>query len=819
MNNHPEFERQLALEEAMATEGIDRYRSTVSKAREKGREGTTEVGKTILGTAFEDTLKKVEEFISEVESKGNGSKYHSYRILSKIDLDLCVFISLRVLVDGISTRETLTTVAFRIANLIEDELHYRAFKEQKFYSFSKTVEKAKKSPSDHVKRRMLRETARKKKVKFEGFSQNEKLNLGVKLVECVCEGTGLIEIRQESGRAPKRVEAGPNLLEKIEQMHKAREWLAPVYLPTIIPPKPWTSSRSGGYWSGRARRLTLVKTKHRDFLDQLDQTPMPVVYECINAVQDTAWRINREVFNVMSTMWDLGIGHGIIPDPDPAEMPAKPFWLTPEMTVEDMTEEQKEEFLGWKGRMAQTYAHNAQQTCKRLTFQRIFSTAERFLDEPTIYFPHQLDFRGRIYPVPLFLHPQGSEECRALLTFAESKQLGSQEAVRWLAAHGAGCWGVDKVSFEDRMAWIRNHENDIVASAEDPLGNLFWTTAEKPWSALAFCFEWAGYLRDGLAHRSSLPVQMDGSCNGLQHFSAMLRDPIGGEAVNLVSGEAPRDIYQTVADEVSKLVQTDILSTNEKDAGFAKGWVGNVTRKVTKRPTMTLSYGAKQFGFTDQVFTDTVSPWRMKDSANFPFEGNGYTAAMYMAHKIWDATQSVVVGARGAMDALQKWTSELSKAERPVYWTTPSGFIMRQEYNLPETRKVDLTFGTERIVLNVNREDKKGKLDKRKQSAGVSPNFVHSLDAAHLALTVSAAIHSGIHSFSMIHDSYGTHAADAPMLARILREEFVRMYEEHDVLADFRERIQQEIGEELMEVPERGALDLRQVMQSPYFFA
>jgi DNA-directed RNA polymerase len=312
---------------------------------------------------------------------------------------------------------------------------------------------------------------------------------------------------------------------------------------------------------------------------------------------------------------------------------------------------------------------------------------------------------------------------------------------------------------------------------------------------------------------------MDGSCNGLQHFSAMLRDPIGGEAVNLLPGDGPRDIYQTVADEVIKLVELDLLSTNERDVEFATGWIGNINRKVTKRPTMTLSYGAKQFGFTDQVFSDTVSPWRMKDPETFPFEGNGYTAAMYMAGKIWESTQSVVVGARGAMEVLQKWTSELSKADRPVYWETPSGFPMQQEYSLPEVRRVELTFGTKTIMLNVQREDKKGKLDKRKQGAGIAPNFVHSLDATHLALTVSASIHKGINAFSMIHDSYGTHACDAPILARVLREEFVRMYEDHDVLADYRECIQREIGEELMEVPVKGGLDLRRVLSSPYFFA
>jgi DNA-directed RNA polymerase len=53
---------------------------------------------------------------------------------------------------------------------------------------------------------------------------------------------------------------------------------------------------------------------------------------------------------------------------------------------------------------------------------------------------------------------------------------------------------------------------------------------------------------------SGLPVAQDGSCNGLQHFSALLRDEIGGKAVNLIPGDVPEDVYQRIADKVlSKL--------------------------------------------------------------------------------------------------------------------------------------------------------------------------------------------------------------------------------------------------------------------------
>ena len=39
---------------------------------------------------------------------------------------------------------------------------------------------------------------------------------------------------------------------------------------------------------------------------------------------------------------------------------------------------------------------------------------------------------------------------------------------------------------------------------------------------------------------SRLPVQIDGSCNGLQHYAALGRDARGGGAVNLLPSERPQ---------------------------------------------------------------------------------------------------------------------------------------------------------------------------------------------------------------------------------------------------------------------------------------
>jgi DNA-directed RNA polymerase len=71
-------------------------------------------------------------------------------------------------------------------------------------------------------------------------------------------------------------------------------------------------------------------------------------------------------------------------------------------------------------------------------------------------------------------------------------------------------------------------------------------------------------------------------------------------------------------------------------------------------------------------------------------------------------------------------------------------------------------------------------LDEAKQASGVAPNFIHSLDASALVLTVNKMVAEGYKSFALIHDSFAVHACDSARLASALREAFVEMYTQHD---------------------------------------
>src|SRR3546814_16441857 len=67
---------------------------------------------------------------------------------------------------------------------------------------------------------------------------------------------------------------------------------------------------------------------------------------------------------------------------------------------------------------------------------------------------------------------------------------------------------------------------------------------------------------------SRIPVALDGSCSGLQHFSAMLRDEEGGAAVNLLPAERPQDVYKRVAVRAQEMADaTPVYRSEERRVG------------------------------------------------------------------------------------------------------------------------------------------------------------------------------------------------------------------------------------------------------------
>ncbi|QBE66858.1 DNA-directed RNA polymerase [Pseudoduganella lutea] len=833
---------QLRLEEEMTQRGADRFLRNTSRATEGNREDQTAYGRTILAGRITKLADAITAWQVAAKEGASGLRNSSaYKLIGNTDAKVLAFLALKHVLSGLSTPRTVQFVAVAIGTAIEDEVRFANIREEERKLYDKIVKGAKQRTSARYKHIYATRLADNHD-EWEGWSRTDRLHVGVKLLDILQASIGLIEIGtngEGTDKALKYVKPLPSTLEWITKKNDATSLLRPVYEPMVVQPRDWTTPYDGGYLSSDIKPLVMVKTKNRAYLEELVSTDMPIVYDALNAIQRTAWQINSKILEVMKTFWDNGTIIAGMPPREGMELPVKPHDI--DTNPDALAEYRKAAF--------KVHQENLSLMGSRISLGMTVDIAGRYEQYRKIFFPYQLDFRGRIYAVP-HINPQGPDYQKGLLRFANGKPLG-EEGWKWLAVHGANVAGFDKASLEDRVHWILKNEEEILRIAHDPFENRGWASSidgveiDKPWQFLAFALEWSGYVAVGESFVSKIPVAMDGSCSGIQHFSAMLRDEKGGAAVNLVPQDLPADVYRQVADLVSVWVKEDSTKGTEdtlkhSDEGrayvvagtkaLASQWLAfGITRKTTKRSVMTLAYGSKEYGFKEQLMEDILWPAKRSatlpdgsvDASRFPFSGDGFSAAVYMAHLIWGAVNQVLVKAGEAMAWLQDAASLAAKEGLPVRWTTPVGFPVMQAYPALEPRRVKTAINGSILFLLMNQE-KEG-LDSRKQSQGISPNFVHSCDASHLMLTVHRAKQAGIHSFAMIHDSFGTTAGETETLYRVVRESFIEMYTEVDVLGSFRDELLVQLSEKqkkkLKALPESGTLELAAVADSRFCFA
>lgn len=293
---------------------------------------------------------------------------------------------------------------------------------------------------------------------------------------------------------------------------------------------------------------------------------MAPLCEVLNILGPVKWRLNREIIEMMEFIWSIGGGLGEIP---------KRFNernITPEMM--------KEAGFRDKLKLLKEHQHNKENHSMRCEWLLRLSIAQSFKEAHQIYFPHNCDFRGRVYPVPPHLNHMGPDINRGMLEFSDGKPIG-QSGLWWMKVHLANKMGKDKLPLQERVEYAESIMDTVHRIADDPKNNLDWLQAESPWQALSVILELSRAMRlpKPEEYVSHLHVHVDGSCNGMQHYAAFGRDENGGRQVNLAKSDRPGDVYTAIL----KLVIKDI--DNEKDPQYvevAESLKGKVSRKVVK---------------------------------------------------------------------------------------------------------------------------------------------------------------------------------------------------------------------------------------------
>ena len=805
---------EVALEKEMMGLGQVRY----AKLRERGEEATRP-GRVAIRLLIDPLAQAVAEWVAEGLAGKAGPQGPLAQFLSQLPAEDIAFATARWAIHlSAQPHATFVAACGALGRALANTALAEALRAADPKAYDRLITKIERAPwpsKRHVLMRRAGEKAKLKTINWDSHVTPAKVGaILFMLLERSSGGLVRIVPVPNGVKTTNRIVLDDAFQERLEKAHAVEALLGASHLPMVVPPRPWTSPFHGGYLDRRGLPLRLINAArvNRNYLSELKFREMPMVYKAINAIQATPWRINLPVYEALKQVWERELPLGGIPQRGLLPLPEAPWGAG-----EPPSEEARKAHIA---ALARTHDANHKLGSKRRAVVQKLWVAERYATFERLYFPHMLDFRGRVYPVGSAVNPQADDSGRALLEFADGVALGDGGAY-WLAVHGANSYGVDKVAYDARAAWVTEHTDEILACAADPLANRFWSDADSPFTFYAFCVEWkrlndwannGGAVEEFVSH---LPVSWDGSCNGLQNFSAMLRDPAGGAATNLLPTDKPNDIYQQVADVAARQVEQD-AARGEVNARY---WLGKVTRQIAKRPTMTLPYGSGRYGFRQQLI-EWMDAYKLDHGKQYLDGGDPFLCSVYLANVLHDALGQVVVAARTAMDWLKEVSRVAARDGLPVTWTTPAGFLVMQDYRMLEGRRVQMLVDGRKLQLLLQIEGET--IDPRRQAQGIAPNYVHSLDAAHLMRTVAMAHDRGMLSFAMVHDSYGTHAGNAGALHVILREAFVEQYS-GDVLGQFlrdiAERLPPELVAKLPPPPPQGSLDLGSVRNSDYFFA
>lgn len=549
----------------------------------------------------------------------------------------------------------------------------------------------------------------------------------------------------------------------------------PQLLPMLVPPRDWTTHNSGGFIYGQSNLVrikdsaeTTAYVRAASDADNLDE-----VYKGLNVLGKTPWTVNAKVLNVISQCWNTGEAFlDIPPVVEEPELPARlPINAEPSAKAE------------YHRKLRKILNEAAAFRSQRCDTNYKLEIARAFVGEK-MYFPHNLDFRGRAYPLAPHFNHLGGDLTRSLFLFWDGVELG-KKGMDWLKIHLANVYGMDKAPLLARIAFVDENLDNIFDSAKNPLeGTRWWMKADKPWQALSVCFELneAYKLDDCTKYVSYIPVHQDGTCNGLQHYAALGGDLEGARQVNLIPADKPQDVYKFVAGLVEKRLEAESEAGNK----YATFFKGKMTRKIVKQTVMTNVYGVTFVGAVLQIEK------QIKDLFTKENEDQIQLHSRYLTSLVFSSMRELFEGAHLIQDWLGESAKRISKSvrvdyeEKPskklnkpshlssVIWTTPLGLPCVQPYR--NNRQQIVTTNLQDIVIS----DPFGatQVDARKQQSAFPPNFVHSLDATHMLMTAGACGNDGM-AFASVHDSYWVHAASVDKMNVHIREQFVRLHEEN----------------------------------------
>lgn len=854
---------QQAREEDGAFAGYSKYlEGQNAKALREGFDRRADVQKMIRG-AIPLVADAIRAWVASAETK-KGRPSAALAPLKEVDADVIAYCGLSKTFMAAAKDMPLTNLAAGVGRTIQAELEALAIQVRDPKAAKRFLRLAEGEARESVNRKRHEDLTADLDVSLDWTSRTQVI-VGSVVVNCILTAVSPIFergiIKDYRGTVPVIV-LTDEALGVLATMAERAAWLQPVLKPMVVKPRAWERYDTGAYLSPNlSRTVPLVKTFSREHQKLIKEAirsgECAELLEGLNAIQETRFAIDKRVLEVIQ--WTRL----------EAKQPSKSFPLSTLPLLPEKTTTDEWLALDPAARSVLSRRRKAIRDIREAAgidggvFNGDIMTAEDLSIVPEFYLPASLDFRGRVYAVPHF-NPQRSDHIKAMFHFAEAVPLGADGGM-WLSIHLANCGDFEKVSkqpFDVRCNWVKENIDKIIDVARDPAGTYeFWGAASEPFCFLQACFEYGAWAASGFSPEfpSTIGVALDGSCSGLQHYSAMTRSEEEGYHVNLLPRDTVGDIYGVVAVQA-----TSTLSSTAEGGCISSAMIlaNGFGRSECKTNVMTYFYGSSQFGMRDQHMDSLMRPLGDKVTLNelgaHPYAmtvqkedketgevterlDGGFTCAMTLAQHIYAAVVTVAPKADEAAQWFQQVAAILAHESLPVIWKTPVGLPVVQRYSEYTSKVVNLWLYDRKVMVPTStdkldddgnvlarlqclvREAPTKRINKKKARSAISPNVVHSLDGSHLVRAVVMAKREGITAFQLIHDSFATHAGNTGKFFRVIREAFVSTYETYCPFTEIdtyaRSVLSEDGIEKLPPIPAKGTLDLKAVLASDFAFA
>lgn len=815
------------LEEAAFVAGHERYESRNEKMTQWSLKTNNH---NMIGQALHKVSAYLEQMLATEAAEGRmGAPSHWLKGLKAVDnIDLLAWLGLSTCMDAVGSESSYTWTVVKIGRRIEMEIWAKQLQDHDKKLAKRIETKVKRDhSSERYRIKSAMSIARSAGFQQEPWSDVERAKVGQPVLNAVLAASDIFEVwdmvvKQRTVRKIGLLESASDMLAELAY---DESWTQPVFSPMVVPPRPWTSFNTGCYHddalSAQVDLIRFASPWQRETCNEsCDVLDPPTFLKSINHIQETPYKINKDLLKAVEYFWVNGIKIGKFPTQTKLQRPDRPDnWDALEDT----------ERKGWRISARDVVAKNREIDGHRAVMAQDMRTAKEMAEYDKFYLPSNFDFRGRVYPIPNF-SPHRDDHIKSLFLLANDRPI-THKGAYWLKIHLANVGDFEKVSkrsFDNRVQWVDDNHDTLMTIASDWKAHIdLWSGADKPFQFLAAVLEYSRYIEIGPGYMCGLPTALDGTNSGVQHFSALALNEADAELVNLIPGPEPMDIYQRVADQVLKNIQA------EGESEEANQWLEfGIDRSVVKRNVMTYGYSSKQFGFQEQLIEDLMNPLSDKllkgELTEHPFgEDKGLQASTFLARHNWNAVTTVISSAADGMQFFQQLADTAAREGRHMTWFTPVGFPAGQYYPKREIKKIkvylhDREASVQRRTQITLRNNRRGTVDVRKSKAAISPNVIHSLDSAHLIKTVAKCYsEKRIKDFMLIHDSFATTPAQLQGMYEAIREAFVEMYEDKDLYLNLLKQVMSNLGETVTapELPKRGNLDVSLVLRSKYCFS